>query len=138
MYGRRWLHCDSTPQCLFTYNDTNSALLYGSAGTPFVTDAFHRHIVNGEAGAVNPAQAMFGEQFDAIVATRHGEADQFYADVIPSTLSKDAANVMRQSIASLLWSKQYYQYIVKDWLDGDPLQPAPATGRFSSACSRNC
>jgi len=47
------------------------------------------------------------------------EADEFYNKVIPSTLSADEKLVSRQAYAGLLWSKQFYHYIVKDWLTGD-------------------
>jgi hypothetical protein len=68
--------------------------------------------------------------FDAVIATRKQEADEFYATVIPSSLSPDGANVMRQALAGLLWSKQYYHYIVRTWLDGDPGQPPPPRARL--------
>jgi len=67
--------------------------------------------------------------FDAIVEARRREADDFYATVIPASLSEDAARVMRQSLAGLLWSKQYYHYVVRDWLSGDPAQPSPPAQR---------
>ena len=73
--------------------------------------------------------SMFGPTFDAIVSTRKREADEFYASVIPRTLSPDATNVARQAFAGLLWSKQYYHYVVKSWLEGDPTQPLPPAGR---------
>ena len=69
--------------------------------------------------------------FEEIVAQRRQEADEFYATVIPQTLSSDAQNVMRQGFAGLLWSKQYYHYVVKQWIDGDPGQPAPPVERRS-------
>src|SRR4029077_4888103 len=55
---------------------------------------------------------------DYIVDERKLEADQFYDSVTPVELSTDARSVMRQSFAGLLWSKQFYHYIVEDWLDG--------------------
>ena len=67
--------------------------------------------------------------FDEIFADRKSEADGFYARVIPSDLSEDAQKVMRQSFAGLLWSKQFYHYVVKQWLDGDPNTPAPPEER---------
>ncbi|TMA44783.1 MAG: hypothetical protein E6J82_03540, partial [Deltaproteobacteria bacterium] len=54
---------------------------------------------------------------------------EFYASVIPTTLSADARNVMRQALAGMLWSKQFYHYVVRDWLEGDPAQPAPPRER---------
>jgi Glycosyl hydrolase family 63 C-terminal domain len=70
-----------------------------------------------------------GKSFDEIVDARKREADEFYDTVLPATASHDARNVARQALAGLLWSKQYYHYVVKDWLEGDPAQPAPPTDR---------
>jgi len=72
---------------------------------------------------------MLGDDFDRIFADRRREADEFYASVIPEDLSPDARNVMRQAFAGLLWSKQFYHYVLKDWLDGDPAQPMPPAER---------
>jgi hypothetical protein len=67
---------------------------------------------------------------DATLATRQAEADEFYATVVPDTLSEDARTVMRQSYAGLLWSKQFYHFVIKDWLEGDPAQPPPPRERL--------
>ena len=67
--------------------------------------------------------APFGAEFDRIVAERQREADEFYATVIPAHLDEDARNVMRQALAGMLWSKQWYHYDVRRWLVGDPSQP---------------
>jgi hypothetical protein len=71
-----------------------------------------------------------GGDFDSVFAERRREADQFYATVIPATLSPDAMNVMRQALAGVLWSKQFYHYVVKTWLEGDPAMPAPPPERL--------
>jgi len=65
------------------------------------------------------------DDFDWIFALRQHEADEFYATVIPEDLSPDEQNVMRQGYAGMLWSKQFYHYVVKDWLQGDPDNPPP-------------
>jgi hypothetical protein len=67
--------------------------------------------------------------FDKAFALRQKEADEFYATVIPQGLSPDAKNVMRQGFGGMLWSKQFYHYVVKDWLDGDPGNPQPPAER---------
>jgi hypothetical protein len=67
--------------------------------------------------------------FENTFALRQAEADEFYARVIPQGLSADAAAVMRQAFAGLLWSKQFYHYVVKDWLQGDPGSPSPPAER---------
>lgn len=67
---------------------------------------------------------------EAIFQQRIAEADEFYAEIVPNNLSTDEKNVMRQSIAGMLWSKQFYQYIVKDWLEGDEAFSPPPKERF--------
>lgn len=67
----------------------------------------------------------FIAQCETAFDERLAEADDFYTGIIPDKLSDDAKNVMRQSLAGMLWSKQFYHYIVKDWLEGDPAQPKP-------------
>jgi hypothetical protein len=71
----------------------------------------------------------FGAAFDDILTARIAEADAFYAEVVPTALTADEQRVMRQSLAGLLWSKQFYHYVVRTWLAGDPTQPAPPAGR---------
>ena len=67
--------------------------------------------------------------FEEIFDTRVHEADEFYQTVIPKHLSHDARLVMRQAFAGMLWSKQYYHYVVEQWLDGDPATPKPPAER---------
>jgi hypothetical protein len=65
----------------------------------------------------------FGEGFSEIVRDRKREADDFYDAVLPVGASKEERNVARQAHAGLLWSKQFYHYAVRDWVDGDPAFP---------------
>jgi Glycosyl hydrolase family 63 C-terminal domain len=74
------------------------------------------------------AQAAF-EGFDRLFGIRKKEADEYYASVIPRDLSPDAQNIMRQSFAGMLWSKQFYHYELKRWLEGDPGNPQPPAER---------
>jgi hypothetical protein len=69
--------------------------------------------------------------FDAAVAERHAEADAFFTDLTPSTATADEARVLRQSIAGLMWGKQFFHYDVQRWLDGDPAGPPPPEARKS-------
>jgi hypothetical protein len=67
----------------------------------------------------------FGE-FDTIVHTRQAEADAFYQALTPPSVSTDAANVMRQALAGMLWTKQYYYFDADTWLQqhrAHPLHP---------------
>jgi hypothetical protein len=59
----------------------------------------------------------FGRNFAEIMQTRRSEADEFYRGITPAGVSDDAARVMRQALAGMLWSKQYYQFHVCKWLD---------------------
>jgi hypothetical protein len=163
-YGRRWLFCDEAPSLLFTDNETNLERCFGTPGAnPYVKDAFHRFVIDGDAGAVNPAMygtkaaarysfdlgpggsarvhlrftesassvtPPFGASFEETFDARVREADEFYARVIPPTLSEDERNVARQAFAGLLWSKQFYHYVVQHWLEGDPAGPVPPPERW--------
>ncbi len=129
------------------------------SGGRFTKDAFHRRIIGGDAGATNPAQVgtkagawhrvtlMPGQskvvrlwvgrgnatftpaEFDQRVASQAKQADAFYADVGIDRLPPAERPIARQAFAGLLWSKQFYHYSVKDWLDGDPDQPVPPASR---------
>jgi hypothetical protein len=59
----------------------------------------------------------FGKEFDEIFATRLREADEFYKSVTPTTLNGDEARVMRQALAGMLWSKQFFFFDGDNWLD---------------------
>ena len=71
------------------------------------------------------------DNFEETFALRQREADEFYETVIPRDLSADARAVMRQASAGLLWSKQFYHYVVRDWLQGDPGSPTPPQERMT-------
>jgi Glycosyl hydrolase family 63 C-terminal domain len=81
--------------------------------------------------------APLDRRFEAVMEDRRREADEFYATVIPRSLSADAANVMRQALAGMLWSKQFYYYDVDKWLEergAAPFDPrrraAPRNGQW--------
>jgi hypothetical protein len=77
---------------------------------------------------VRPADPL-GKEFDAVFAARRAEADRFYSDWRLGDGTPEEKSVARQAYAGLLWSKQFYHFVVKDWLDGDPLQPKPPEER---------
>ena len=79
--------------------------------------------------ADSPKTELLGQSFESIFASRLREADEFYAQRVPKDLSEDARNVQRQAFAGLLWSKQFYHFDVRAWLDGDPAGPPPPEGR---------
>ncbi len=88
-----------------------------------------RLTADSEAG-----DAPFGPAFDATFAARIAECDAFHDALAPAGLSAAERAVLRQSAAGLLWSKQFYHYVVREWLAGDPAQPAPPPER---AAGRN-
>jgi hypothetical protein len=69
----------------------------------------------------------FDGHFEEVLQARRREADEFYAAVIPASLDADAANVMRQALAGMLWSKQFYHYDVDKWLEERGSHPFKAT-----------
>jgi len=82
--------------------------------------------LSGEKEAVDPP---FGPGFDEVFAMREREADEFYRAVVSPKLDLEQSRVVRQGYAGLLWSKQFYHYIVEDWLRGDPAGPPPPEKR---------
>ncbi|MGH7388094.1 MAG: MGH1-like glycoside hydrolase domain-containing protein [Candidatus Rokuibacteriota bacterium] len=69
----------------------------------------------------------FGKGFEDVVQARRRDADEFYASITPGALDADQANVMRQALAGMLWSKQFYHYDVDKWLEergSDPFKPS--------------
>jgi hypothetical protein len=159
--GKYTLFVEGNPALLFTENETNRERLYGVPNeSPYVKDAFHRFLINGETSAINPAQTgtkaaahyaltipggasvtlrlrlvhnePSGEPFaafDQIVTLRRQEADEFYEQLHPDTLTADEKLVQRQAYAGMLWSKQLYYYDVLQWLKGDPGAPPPPDSR---------
>jgi hypothetical protein len=71
----------------------------------------------------------FGQEFESTFQVRQREADEFYQRICPVGLSDDERNVQRQAFAGLLWSKQFYYYVVYEWLKGDPAEPSPPPER---------
>ncbi|HEX2241973.1 MAG TPA: glucosidase, partial [Gammaproteobacteria bacterium] len=151
--GEYFLYGQQRAESLFTNNESNAARLWSvSSTTPFVKDAFHRYLISGEKGAVNPELA--GTKFAAchvltidsgqtavvsmtlsknalaqpfakreiIFSKRESEATRFYDDLLPSCGTQDA-NILRQALAGMIWSKQFFNYDVAKWLDGDQLPP---------------
>jgi Glycosyl hydrolase family 63 C-terminal domain len=76
-----------------------------------------------------PKTELFGNAFESIFSARRKEADEFYATRAPKDISDDARNVQRQAFAGLLWSKQFYHFDVRTWLEGDPAGPRPPESR---------
>jgi hypothetical protein len=67
--------------------------------------------------------------FDHIFAQRIQEADEFYRQLAPEGLTPEQRAIQRQALAGMLWTKQFYYYVVERWLDGDPAPPSPPEER---------
>ncbi|MEW1952302.1 glucosidase [Terrabacter sp. NPDC080008] len=80
-----------------------------------------------DASADTSAASTTG--FDAVVATRRAEADEFYAAVIPASADATDHHIARRAFAGLLWGRKHYRYSVREWLEGDPGQPPPPPSR---------
>jgi hypothetical protein len=97
---------------------------------------YHLDLAAGEAVTIKlrladaVPEVPFSADFDRIFADRIVEAGTFYNSVAPHDLSEDGRAIMRQAFAGLLWSKQFYHYVVRDWLRGDPAFPPPPAGRL--------
>jgi hypothetical protein len=126
----------------------------------FYKDAFHDYFVHERREAVNPQRqgtkacavyhlnlnssqqailhfrlcragspAVPRAQWETIFDNRIRECTDFYAG-FSHELSEDARHVQRQAFAGLFWSKQFYHFVVEEWLNGDPLQPKPPEKRL--------
>jgi Mannosylglycerate hydrolase MGH1-like glycoside hydrolase domain len=83
------------------------------------------------ASEAAPPGEPFGPGFEDVFGARAREADEFYASRLSKGMDEEERRVARQGCAGLLWSKQFFYYVVKDWLEGDPAQPAPPPERRS-------
>jgi hypothetical protein len=144
------------PVPLVCDNETNTKRLYGVDGPAYPKDGIADHVVHG-AATVNPAgtgtKGALWYQLDVpaggtaeirlrlapeprdlasgweeAMAAREAEADAFYATIAPKA-TDDERHVMRQAFAGMLWTKQFFNYDVGRWLDGDPGQPPPPPER---------
>ncbi|HJT50652.1 MAG TPA: glucosidase, partial [Nitrosospira sp.] len=147
LYGRQ------QADLLYTENETNNQRLWGAPNPgPYVKDAFHRYLVEGEQKAVNPAETgtKFGalhllpagpdktavielvlsaapqsrpfESQDRIFVQRRMEADNFFKALLPEASAEDH-RILRQALAGMVWNKQFFHYDVSDWLNGDEMTP---------------
>jgi hypothetical protein len=108
-----------------TRTGTKAAAHFSTTIPPGGSIVYRLRFANREMPA--PFDTDFAQTFE----DRIREADEFYAGVMPASLSDDGKRVMRQACAGLLWSKQFYHYVVTEWLHGDPAQPAPPLERAS-------
>ncbi len=150
--------CDQDTEWLFCNNETNLPRLFGAPATGPFKDGFNDRVVHASRDAVRGDRgtrcaplvhlqlepggtatlrlrlrpvtnsAAFAD-FDSVFATRRKEADAFYGALQSKMTDADAKLVQRQAFAGMIWSKQYYAYDVRTWLDGDPAEPPPPERR---------
>jgi Glycosyl hydrolase family 63 C-terminal domain len=108
---------------------TKAAANYKLAIAPGETATIRLRLTDQSFSGGLPSAEFLGREFDKVFADRIREADEFYQTVIPKDLSDDARSVMRQSLAGLLWSKQFYHYVIEQWLEGDADTPKPPAER---------
>lgn len=156
--GDRWLYCKGKTNLLFTENETNNQKLFNTPNaSPYVKDGINDYLIHKKP-TVNPAligtkvsahytlsvqpketetiwlrlsdsSQLKDEEFDNIFQVRQTEADEFYYHISGDKLSPDERDIQRQAYAGMLWSKQFYYYVVEDWLKGDPDTPPPPKER---------
>jgi hypothetical protein len=148
--GVYFLYTEEHVEWLFTENETNLEKLYGHPNTtPYVKDAFHRYLIQGESKAINPHQIgtkaaahfqrMLTPQetwtirlrfssrpqqipfstFETLFTQRQQEAHQFYHTIQSPHLDQDEMQIQRQAFANLLWGKQLFYYDIEQWIEGD-------------------
>jgi len=154
------LEIDQPAPWLFCENETNAKRLFGMQMKGPFKDGINDFVVAGDADAIRrdagtkcaahvqliiPAQGettirlrlrpaqdqvtAFAD-FDAVVAQRQQEADEFYAALQFRITAADLRLVQRRALAGLIWSKQFYNFDVRRWLEGDPGQPKPPAARW--------
>ncbi|MGW0876184.1 MGH1-like glycoside hydrolase domain-containing protein [Streptomyces sp. NPDC002740] len=131
--------------------------------TPYVKDGIGRYVVHGETGAVDPARtgtkaavhrmrtvpggggttlrlrltaaelADPWRDFDTTLESRRAEADAFYEDITPDGMGEDERHLVRQALAGMLWSKQYYYLDVQRWLAEHGVDPLAADPRIRNS-----
>jgi hypothetical protein len=146
-----FLFCDNNTNVCRLYGDTSTA--------GYFKDAFHEYLVDRRTQAINPARigtksaahymrtvpaggstevrlrltalSANGQvpDFDQCFTKRREEADEFYAVIGAGISDPDARLVQRQALAGMIWNRQFYNFNIREWLAGDPAQPAPPPER---------
>ncbi|HET9351987.1 MAG TPA: glucosidase, partial [Burkholderiales bacterium] len=149
--GDYMLSCEGTPELLFAENETgrkdafHEYVVRGNTERMNAkregTKAAARYVLDVPAGgasvvrvrlAAGTAGLAFGRGFDATVAARLADADEFYDRITPRSLTEDERRVHRQALAGMLWSKQFYFYDVDTWLKEHEAHPLVGTAKRSA------
>ncbi len=151
--GEMFLHgADQADALLYTENDTNHEALWGTPlERGYAKDGFHRRIVHDDKAATNasggtrfaawtrrrvqagqkttinllltktPGEAPFAGS-EVVFSSRRAEADVYYDDMLPEAGPEDM-RILRQALAGMIWTKQFFHYDVERWFEGDQLPP---------------
>ncbi len=157
--GTLELTCSPGATQLTCENETNRMLVHRQEpSTQWPKDGINDHVV-GQLPTVNPAgtgtkaalwyqyevdpgesvsvrvrlatTAQDADNTDDIFAARKAEADEFYAELLPDTIDPQRRQIVRQALAGLLFSKQWYHFDVDQWLEGDPASNPPPASRLT-------
>ncbi len=154
-------YCERPNELLFCDNETNNPKLYNyDDGKKYYKDGINDYIIH-QSGTINPdrggtkASANYDllieangsysirlrlskkeqpapfDDFDAVFSQRLQEANAFYDDLQKDIPSAEARYIQRQAFAGMLWSKQFYNYNIIQWLKGDPAEPPPPPQRLT-------
>ena len=105
---------------------TKAAPLYNITVGPEGEVEIKLRLCKAKAGNEDPF-----ENYVTLFDQRSREADEFYADIQRNIEDEEFKNIQRQALAGLLWSKQYYNLNIEDWLKGDKTMPTPPSSRLS-------
>ncbi|WP_405671344.1 MGH1-like glycoside hydrolase domain-containing protein [Streptomyces canus] len=161
--GTRRLYFDGAEALFTDNETNNERIFGSPNSTPYVKDGIDRFVVHGVEEAVNPARTgtkaavhhaltipagdsarirlrltdteladPWGE-FDATMEMRRTEADTFYAGVTPPATGEEEKRLVRQALAGMLWSKQYYYLDVERWLAEHGVDPLSADPRLRNS-----
>ena len=156
-------YCDQNQEWIFTENESNNELLFDrSSNSPYTKDAFHRYVINGEHGAINPeregtkvgmlcryelepgeswivncrlSKTEKEDPFNSefdVVFQRREQEAHAFYDAFLNTCPADDLSILKASSAGLLWTRKFYAFNVYRWLKGDPGHPAPDPIRWQT------
>lgn len=161
--GARWLYHQGGETLFTDNETDNERVFGSPNDTPYVKNGIDRYVVHGATDAVNPARTgtkaavhhvltvPAGDSarirlrltdtelpdawggFDDILDLRRTEADTFYAGVIPPATGEEERRLVRQALAGMLWSKQYYYLDVERWLAEHGVDPLAADPRIRNS-----
>lgn len=158
--GEYFLNSEENVEWLFTENETNATRLYGLPSlAPYVKDAFNEWLIEGRKDAINPSNSgtkaagytkwhllpgkpqvltlrlskkseVGKKSVSKLVEEVKTQADDYYSQLLVS-MPDTHRHIAREALSGLVWGKQYYDFNVKNWLNGDPKQFPPPELRKS-------